>query len=226
MGRRRRTTKSKWRANVHVTQMSEALKPAVVFVVDDDVSARTFICQTLQSAGIGTESFTSAEDFLARADLSKADCVVTDVQMDGMSGVELQERLAQASAGLPVIVITGFATTRVTVKAMQQGAVAFLQKPYAAEALLAAVHDALAQRAGARDRLARKAFLTALFAKLKPAELAVLELLAAGLTNKQIARELDLSVRTIEARRRRIFKALGVSSAPEAVSLHVEYKAL
>jgi two-component system response regulator FixJ len=144
--------------------------------------------------------------------------------MDGMTGVELQERLAQASADLPVIVITGYATTSVTVKAMQQGAAAFLQKPYTQEELLAAVRSALAGSAAAREGAARREMLDALFAKLNVAELAVLELLAAGRSNKEIARETDVSLRTIEARRRRIFKTLEVSTAAEAVALYLEYK--
>jgi FixJ family two-component response regulator len=193
-------------------------------VVDDDPAARTFVCRIMESAGIAAEAFVSAEDLLARGELAKADCVLTDVHMDGMTGVELQERLAQSSAALPVIVITGYATTSVAVKAMQQGAAAFLQKPYTPEALIGAVREALEQSAAARARLARREQLAALFAKLAPAELAVLELLAAGHSSKEIARELDVSLRTIEARRRRIFKTLGVATAAEAVSLHVEFK--
>lgn len=198
----------------------------VVFVVDDDSAARAFVRATLKAAGFETGAFASAEEFLAKADLSRAGCLVTDVHMEGMTGVELQEQLRQLDVGLPVIVITGYATTSVAVRAMSQGAVAFLQKPYTAETLVEAVRAALAQRTIARQRLQRKQDLAARFARLRPEELAVLELLARGMGNKAIARDLDVSVRTIEARRRRIFRALGVRSATAAVRLHIEHKSL
>lgn len=204
----------------------EGQRRACVFVVDDNDVARQLLQRTLESAGYRTEAFESAEQFLSQADRSRGDCIVTDVHMQGMTGVELQERLAKLGETLPVIVITGFPSTSLAIQAMQKGAATFIPKPYRAEDLLYAVDSALQKSHQARRRSQRRSELEALFASLPPGELAVLELLALGQQNKTIAQKLDVSLRTIESRRAKILEVLCVASAAEAVRLNLELKSL
>ena len=199
---------------------------AVIFVVEDNDVTRQMLRRTLESAGYQVEAFASAEEFLAKVDRSRGDCVVTDVHMQGMNGVDLQVRLEELGFTLPVIVITGYPSTSLAIQAMQRGAATFIPKPYRAEDLLYAVGAALRTSRQDRQRGERRRALEALFASLQPGELAVLELLAIGQQNKSIAQRLDVSLRTVEGRRARILEALGVASAADAVRLSHELKSL
>ena len=192
---------------------------STVFIVDDDESVRRLIQNFAASAGLRTECFGSAQEFLGAYDASRAGCLVTDVRMPGMTGVELQEALAAKGAVLPVIVVTGHGTVPMTVRAMRALAVDVLEKPFERAELLARIEQALRLDQQRREAQARKAALSERFAALSRRERDVLCLVVAGLANKQIAHRLDLSEKTIEGHRSRMMKRLGVVSVAELVRL-------
>lgn len=192
---------------------------STVFIVDDDESVRRLIQGFVESAGLPTECYSSAQAFLSAYDSSRAGCLVTDVRMPGMTGVELQEALAAKGAVLPVIVVTGHGTVPVTVRAMRALAVDVLEKPFQRAELLARIEQALRLDQQRREAQARKAALSERFAALSRRERDVLCLVVAGLANKQIAHRLDLSEKTIEGHRSRMMKRLGVVSVAELVRL-------
>lgn len=199
------------------------MKPdATVFVVDDHELARNSVCALVESMGVAAEAFASAEEFLASYTPDQGGCLVTDVRMLGMSGIELQEQLAERKFTLPVIVITAHANTQLTVRAMKQGAVTLLEKPCSDNDLWDAIREALERDAEQRQTAARRDELRQKFAELSPQEREVLDQIVAGKMNKVIARELDVSVRTVENRRHNIFKKLGADSVAELVRLVVE----
>jgi RNA polymerase sigma factor (sigma-70 family) len=192
---------------------------STVFIVDDDESVRRLIQGFVESAGLPTECYASAQAFLNAYDASRAGCLVTDVRMPGMSGVELQESLAAKGAVLPVIVVTGHGDVPMTVRAMRALAVDVLEKPFQREQLLQRIAQALRLDQQRREEQARKAALSERFAALSKRERDVLCLVVAGLANKQIAHRLDLSEKTIEGHRSRMMKRLGVASLAELVRL-------
>ena len=128
----------------------------VVFVVDDDESARKSVCALVRSLGLWAEAFSSAEEFLARHTRERHGCIVTDIRMSGMSGLDLQDRLAQQGIPLPMIILTAYPRTRSTVLALKAGAVTLLEKPYDEEELWDAIRKALAQEAAGRAEAQRR----------------------------------------------------------------------
>ena len=193
-----------------------------VFVVDDDEAARQSVCALVESMGVRAESFESAEEFLAAYDPQRPGCLVTDVRMLGMSGVELQEQLMAAEMKIPVVMITAFAETPVTVRAMKNGAMTFLEKPCRDQELWDAIRAALNRDAERRESRSRAAEHRERLASLTPHERAVMNHLVDGKMNKVIAKTLDVSLRTVEARRRSIFDKTGTRSIAELVRLVVE----
>jgi len=187
--------------------MEQQSEPTV-FLVDDDPAMLRMLAKVTESLGLAASPYRSAEEFLAAYRPIGPACLVLDVRMPGMSGLELQRQLAAAGGALPVIFITAHADVRMAVEAMQQGAVAFLEKPFGVQELCDKIQAALRlaqdhwlrrqQRRRAREQLAL----------LTPAESRVLHLLVGGLTNPMIAKELGLSVRTVEVHRGRIVKKL------------------
>jgi two-component system, LuxR family, response regulator FixJ len=194
----------------------------VVFVVDDDESARNSVCALVQSLGLRAEAFSSAEEFLAHELPSGPGCVVTDIRMTGISGLDLQDRLKQRGVRLPVIVLTAYPRTRSTVRAMKAGAVTLLEKPYDDEELWDAIRNALAQEAATRAEAERLADIRQCSASLTPAERDVMNRIIQGKPNKVIARQLNVSVRTIEGRRHEVFTKMQVQSVAELVRLAIE----
>jgi two-component system, LuxR family, response regulator FixJ len=194
----------------------------VVFVVDDDQQARKSVGALVRSLGLPAEEFSSAEDFLARYTPGAPGCLVTDIRMTGMSGLDLQDRLAERGIRLPVIVLTAYPRTRTTVRAIQAGAVTLLEKPYDEDELWDAIRNALAQEAASRAEAQRRAEIRARAASLTPAEQTVMNLIIQGKPNKLIAKELDLSVRTVESRRHDVFAKMKVESVAELVRLAIE----
>lgn len=194
----------------------------VVFVVDDDVRARNSVCALVRSLGLRAEAFSSAEEFLARGTSGCPGCVVTDIRMAGMSGLDLQDRLAEQGVRLPVIVLTAYPRTRSTVRAIKAGAVTLLEKPYEEEELWDAIRKALAQEAAGRAEAQRRSEIRARAARLTPAERGVMNLVVQGKPNKVIAKQLNLSTRTIESRRHEVFMKMGVESVAELVRLAIE----
>lgn len=190
---------------------------ATVFVVDDDVQARKSVCALVQSMGLHARSFASAEEFLEQYQEGLPGCVVADLRLPGMSGLELQDQLLRRKIPLPVIILTGYARTTTTVRAMQGGAVTVLDKPYADDDLWDAIRAALAREAAGHANHLRRQAIRERMSRLIPAERLVLDLLVGGSSNKQIAVELGVSLRTVENRRHDIFAKLQVATLVELV---------
>lgn len=194
----------------------------IVFVVDDDQGARASVCALVQSMGLTAESFSSAEQFLEFYKGDHLGCVVTDVRMLGMSGLELQERLNEMGSILPVVVLTAYATTSLAVRAMKSGAVTMLDKPYHEDELWNAIRKALSLDANRRVAQEHSLELRKRLDTLTDSERIVLDHVVSGKANKVIARRLDVSIRTVENRRRDIFKKMQAESAVELVRLVIE----
>ena len=195
--------------------------PPIVFVVDDEPTVLKSICALVGSFGQKTESFQSAYEFLEFYD-GQPGCLVSDVRMFGMTGLELQEKLIHDGIELPVILISAHAEIPVTVRAMKLGAVTFLEKPCRDVELWEAIRTALEQDAENRNRMLRRKQITARLAKLTPSEKEVLDLIVAGQLNKQIAKSLGVSIRTVESRRHNIFKKLESDSIADLVKTVLE----
>jgi|WetSurMetagenome_2_1015567.scaffolds.fasta_scaffold493493_1 FixJ family two-component response regulator len=192
---------------------------ATVFIVDDDLSVRRGLSRLLRSAGYETGTFSSAQDFLASPLRTKPECLVLDVHLPGLSGVDLQAELTRAGDAPPIVFITGLGDIPTSVKAMKQGAVDFLTKPFEAQALLDAVAQALARGAQARGRKALEAALMARLGTLTPREREVFDGVVRGLLNKQIALQLGTAEKTIKVHRGRVMKKLGATSVAELVRM-------
>ena len=190
-----------------------------VFVVDDDPAARGSVAALVASHGLKVESFASAEEFLAARDPARRGCLIADVRMAGMSGLELQERLVARRDPLPVIIITGFADIPMAVRAMQAGAVTFLEKPCADQELWQSIQAALDSEEQAELSRQQRADVIARRESLTPAEVDVLERILAGKPNKQMAAELGVGLRTVELRRATLMKKMRAESLPELVRL-------
>jgi two-component system, LuxR family, response regulator FixJ len=198
-----------------------AAEPAV-FVVDDDEQARRSVCALVCSMGVRAESFASAEEFLDFYVKGSPGCLVTDMRMLGMSGQELLEELKRRKILLPVIVLTAYASTPVTVLAIQAGAVTLLEKPYQDDSLWDAIRKGLAQDIAIRPEQERRQEIRRRSDKLTPAELKVMEMMVQGKPNKAIARRLHVSIRTVENRRREIFVKMQADSVAELVRMVIE----
>lgn len=202
-----------------------AAAPATVHVIDDDEAVRRALAMLLRAAGFRVETYASGPAFLdapvspegARGGGGRA-CVLTDVRMPGLDGIELLRRLRERGFREPVVVMTAHGDVSTAVRAMKAGAADFVEKPFDDEALLATIGAALddAARPGATADAAAR------IAALSPRERQVLALLTAGKSNKEVARDLDLSSRTVEVHRARLMAHLGVGSLAEAVRLAVQ----
>ena len=178
-----------------------------IFIVDDDDSARNGLALLVRSAGWQCEAFASARDFLVRPAFSGIGCLVLDVCMPEMTGLELRDLIATRDAPLPIVFLTGHGDLPMGVDAMKKGAVDFLQKPVDDEALLEAVRRAVERHAAAQSHLRR----------LTPRERQVLEYVIGGNLNKQIAAELRIAERTVKIFRANVMQKMGVNSVAELV---------
>ena len=188
-----------------------------VFVVDDDEQARHSVCALVRSMDVNAESFGSAKEFLDFYTIGRPGCLVTDLRMFGMSGVELQEKMINDGISLPVIVITAYANTPLTVEVIKKGAVTLLEKPYQDDELWKAIRKALEDDAIGRQRFEQRRQIQDRIAKLSPKELDVMKRVVGGKANKVIAKELDISVRTVENRRRVVFAKMETESVAQLV---------
>ena len=191
----------------------------VVHVIDDDADVRQSLAFLLTSAGLTVRMHDSALAFLDVLPEIKDGCVVTDVRMPGMDGLELQRRLRDLKARLPVIVMTGHGDVPLAVEAMKSGAVDFIEKPFEDETLLSAIRSALARQAQASDRDARATAIQQRIAKLSEREREVLDRLVAGKANKVIAFELGISPRTVEVYRANVMTKMQAESLSELVRM-------
>jgi two-component system response regulator FixJ len=190
-----------------------------VFVVDDDESVRGSLHFLLRSAGLESRAFGSAPEFLGAYDPAQPGCLVLDVRMPGMSGLELQQELNLRGAVIPVVFITGHGDIPMAVEAMQHGAHDFLQKPFRDEDLIERVRRALAKDAKARAALEEHKTIREHLESLTPREREVLALMARGKPNKIMAHELGVSQRTVEIHRARVMEKSGASSLAELVRM-------
>ena len=192
---------------------------AIVHVIDDDEAMRQSLAFLLGTVGMEVQTYESAVAFLDVAPTVKAGCVITDVRMPGLSGVELLRQLQERKLGIPVIVITGHGDVPLAVEAMKIGAIDFLEKPFDDEALLASVRSALTQLDQDQKRQAERSDIEGRLAALSNRERDVLQGLVAGLANKQIAYDLGISPRTIEIYRANLMTKMQAASLSDLVRM-------
>jgi len=194
---------------------------ATVFVVDDDAAARESVLALVSLKGVRAQGFASAEEFLAQFNPQMTGCLVVDVRMTGMSGLQLLQQLHNRQSTLPAIVITGYADVPMAVKAMQTGATTFLEKPCQDQELWQAIQQALDKEKSLQSLRRQKGEIEARLATLTEDEVAVLRKLLEGLPNKRIAVDLDIGLRTVELRRSNIMKKMSAASLPELVRMAI-----
>ena len=192
---------------------------SLVFAIDDDASVRKGVARLLRSAGYKSEVFASAADFLARSAHSGPSCLIVDVQMPGLNGIDLQEALIQRRRAEQLVFITGYGNIPMCARAMKAGAVDFLPKPFRSDQLLQCVERALARSADERSRAAEKNKVRQLLDLLTPREFEVMQLVIMGMLNKQIAGELGTAEKTVKVHRGRVMQKLGVTSVAKLVRL-------
>lgn len=190
-----------------------------VFVVDDDLAVRQSLALLIRSMGLTVEAFESAQALLAVCEPARAGCVVLDIRMPGMSGLELQEELYRRAIELPVIFITGHGDVAMAVRAMKLGAVDFIEKPFNDQHLLDRINQALEVDRAARAARAERATLVSRITLLSPREREVMDRIVAGQANKVIAIELGLSERTVEIHRAKVMTKTGARSLAELVTM-------
>lgn len=186
-----------------------------VFIVDDDEAVRDSIQELVESVGLQAEGYESAMAFMAAFRPQRPGCLVLDVRMAEMSGLALQERLNELEAGIPVIVLTGHGDVPMAVQALRNGAMDFIQKPYREQALLDSINAALAQDIDARRSSGAAEDMEQRLSTLTEREREVLGQILSGATSKEIARELGVSPRTIEAHRKNLLRKLDTNSVKE-----------
>jgi FixJ family two-component response regulator len=192
---------------------------SLVFLIDDDASVRKGVSRLLRSAGYNSETFGSASDFLTREQHSGPACVIVDVRMPGINGMDLQNVLSQRRREEQLVFITGHGDISMCAQAMKAGAVDFLPKPFRHTELLQCVERALARSSDQRRRAIEKAEARRRLDLLTPREFEVMHLVVTGMLNKQIAGELGTSEKTIKVHRGRVMKKLGIVSVADLVRL-------
>jgi len=192
---------------------------ALVFVVDDDASLRASLENLLRSVGLRVAAFASAQEFLSSPRPDVPGCLVLDVRLPGLSGLELQQRLAAGDLAMPIIFITGHGDIPMSVQAMKAGAVEFLTKPFRDQDLLDAVHQALARDRAVREQRAKSEELHRRYRALTPRERDVLARVVTGLLNKQIAGELGTSEAAVKVHRQHVMAKMGAGSLAELVRM-------
>jgi len=193
----------------------------IVFVVDDDLSVRTSLELLIDSAGWQSETFPSAQAFLHRPRAVGPSCLLLDVSLPDLDGLELQKRVASDRTDMPIIFISGHGDVPMTVRAMKAGAVEFLTKPVAGDALVGAIQQAIEQSRRALDRETAMRELRDRHASLSPRERQVMALVVSGLLNKQVGGELGISEITVKAHRGQVMRKMKATSLPDLVAMAV-----
>jgi FixJ family two-component response regulator len=191
----------------------------IVFVVDDDISVRESLELLIRSAGWQPETFASAQEFLSRPRVLAPSCLVLDVALPGLNGLEVQKRVALDRIDMPIIFITGYGDVPMTVQAMKAGAVEFLTKPFNDDALLSAIQQALERSRIALDHETELLGLRDRYASLSRREREVMALVVRGLLNKQVGGELGISEITVKAHRGKVMRKMKAGSLADLVNL-------
>ena len=199
----------------------EAAPPteAMVFVVDDDVGTRESLKNLIRSVGLRVEAFASAQDFLRSTRPDVPGCLVLDVRLPGLSGLDLQKRMAEAELAMPIVFISGHGDIPMSVRAMKAGAVEFLTKPFRDQDLLDAIQQALERDRNAREQRAEITELRSRYRLLTPREREVMALVVTGLLNKQIAGELGTSEASVKVHRQHVMEKMRAGSLAALVRM-------
>jgi len=202
--------------------MQKTPEKTTVFIIDDNPAVRDAIRWLVEQVGLRAKTYASARDFLAVFHPGMRGCLVLDIRMPGLSGLDLQDKLVQAGIQLPVIIVTGHGDVPITVRAMKAGAFEFLQKPFNDQTLLDAIQAALEKYETLWRQEDKRSQASRSLSALTPREREVLDLLRHGKPNKVIAAQLDLSVRTVEGHRANIMDKMGVRSLGQLIELAVK----
>lgn len=208
-----------------MAKIDETLSAATVYVVDDDDGMRRALSLLLNTVGYKTAAFASPKDFLEKFQSDTAGCLILDIRMPGMSGLELQQHLNRMGSMLPVIFITGHGDVPMAVQAMKEGAFEFVQKPFRDQDLLDRINHALEQDKENRSTLARHADVLHRIESLTPREKQVMDMVVDGAANKVIAIDLGLSERTVEIHRAKVMEKMGARSVAHLVKLQLSLSA-
>lgn len=190
-----------------------------VFVVDDDAAMRKSLRWLIESVGLEVEAFASANEFLDAVTQDAAGCLLLDVRMPGMSGLDLQEQLKQKRISLPVIMVTGHADVPMAVRALKSGAFDFIEKPFNDQVLLERVQRAIEFEEQAQTEHAKRAEIDGRIESLTPRERQVMEMVVNGMANKQIAAELGLSEKTIEVHRKHVMDKMRAGNVADLIRM-------
>ncbi|VAW66423.1 Two-component transcriptional response regulator, LuxR family [hydrothermal vent metagenome] len=195
-----------------------------IFIVDDDPAMRDSLRWLLETIGHPVKTFENAQEFLDNFDPQAPGCLVLDVRLPGMSGLQLQQKMKADNIALPVIIISGHGDVPMAVKAMQQGALEFHEKPFRDQELLDSIQNALEIDATSRSKNAESAEIQACVNTLTPREKEVMELLILGNPNREVANQCNISVKTVEVHRARIMDKMKANSFPELIHMVLELK--
>ncbi len=195
-----------------------------VFIVDDDQQVRSALQLLMQSVGLNVETYTSAQDYLDHFDVKRGGCLIIDVRMPGISGLDLQARLAAEMIHPPIIIITGHGDVPMAVRAVQSGAIDFIEKPFNNQNMLDSVHQALEVDAKQRGESCRLLEIETNYHSLTPREKQVLQLVVDGKRNKIIAAELNISQSTVEAHRSRVMEKMHASTLSDLMRMALSLK--
>ncbi len=199
--------------------MSLIPKKGTVYVVDDDEGVRDSLQWLLEGKDYRVRCYDSAETFLSRYDAREVACLIVDIRMNGMTGLELQDKLVERKSPLPIVFITGHGDVPMAVTTMKKGAMDFIQKPFQEAELVSLVERMLTQARGAFTEHQQSASRDALLAKLTSREAQVLERIVAGRLNKQIADDLGISIKTVEAHRANIMEKLNANTVADLLKI-------
>lgn len=205
----------------------ESYPDPLVYVIDDDAQSGRAVAELVRTFGHQVRTFENPREFLQNLDSIDANqvgCVITDLRMSGLDGMEVLQRLIERSAALPAIIVTAYADTAVTVRALRRGAVAVLDKPFRDDELWSFVQEALAKSDEEIRRNCRQRELQERFTRLAPQDRQVLQLLMEGSKNRTMAKRLEVSLRTVENRRRRVFDVMQADSMAELTRMVVEFE--